>query len=52
MQKSKHLYRNADARCKLLISNYELNLENEVPRSDDIGSFYKHVNKRTYLKQG
>jgi hypothetical protein len=45
-------YRNAGTRCRSLMHNFELKRESEVILSNNIGSFYKFINKLMSCKQG
>ena len=45
-------YRDAEMRYRALVSSYQLNIENEGIHSNNIGSFYKFINKRLTRTQG
>ena len=49
---ARELYRKAESRCRLLIRNYEIKKENDIIRSNNLGTFYRFINNRLTNRQG
>ena len=47
-----NLYKQAEARCRDLISKHETKRENDVIKSNNLGKFYRFVNRRLSNKKG
>jgi hypothetical protein len=50
--KNKLVYKNASARCKLLINTHSKSNDSYILNSGDINSFYKHINSKFSHKSG
>ena len=44
-------YSSAEARCRLLLKDFEIKKEMEVVQSDNTGNFFKYVNKNYRIKR-
>ena len=48
----RHTYKQAGAKCRLLIYKYELKKERKIVQDNNTGSFYKFINEKLSCKRG
>jgi len=45
-------YKEAEAKCRQLVHEYEAVTERRISNSSNVGSFYRHINKRMSCRSG